>query len=115
MGVYKMHKLSIRNLFSIFLICFSLLQFSCSTTENSKIEYNEYSVAAYVWPSCHHDERFGDILWPEGIGEWEVIKKGNPRFDGHYQPRLPLWGYKMDNDPKVVEKWIDAAVDHGVN
>jgi hypothetical protein len=21
----------------------------------------------------------------------------------------------MDNDPKVVEKWIDAAVDHGVN
>ncbi|HPF51980.1 MAG TPA: glycoside hydrolase family 99-like domain-containing protein, partial [Draconibacterium sp.] len=74
-----------------------------------------YYVAAYVWPSCHHDERFGDMLWPEGIGEWEVIKKGNPRFDGHYQPRHPLWGYEMDDDPKVVEKWIDAAVDHGVN
>jgi hypothetical protein len=55
------------------------------------------------------------MLWPEGIGEWEVIKKGTPRFEGHYQPRLPLWGYEMDNDPKVVEKWIDTAVDHGVN
>jgi hypothetical protein len=55
------------------------------------------------------------MLWPEGIGEWEVIKKGTPRFDGHYQPRLPLWGYEMDNDPRVVEKWIDVAVDHGVN
>ncbi len=76
---------------------------------------NDYYVAAYIWPSCHHDERFGDILWPEGTGEWEVIKKGNPRFDGHYQPRQPLWGYEMDNDPQVMEKWIDAATDHGVN
>ncbi|QGY43490.1 hypothetical protein GM418_07405 [Maribellus comscasis] len=76
---------------------------------------NDYYVAAYVWPSCHHDERFGDMLWPEGTGEWEVIKKGNPRFEGHYQPRLPLWGYEMDNDPQVMEKWIDLAVEHGVN
>ena len=54
-------------------------------------------------------------MWSEGIGEWEVIRKGNPRFDGHYQPRQPLWGYGLDNDPKVVERWIDAAVEHGVN
>lgn len=76
---------------------------------------SDYYVAAYIWPSCHHDERFGDILWPEGTGEWEVIKKGNPRFDGHYQPRQPLWGYEMDNDPQVMERWIDVATDHGVN
>ncbi|HBL78078.1 MAG: hypothetical protein A2W90_13395 [Bacteroidetes bacterium GWF2_42_66] len=76
---------------------------------------NNYVVAAYIWPSCHHDERFGDMLWPEGTGEWEIIKKGNPRFAGHYQPRLPLWGYEMDNDPKVMEKWIEAATSHGVN
>ena len=75
----------------------------------------DYHVAAYVWPSCHHDQRFGDMLWPEGTGEWEVINKGNPRFEGHYQPRQPLWGPEMDNDPKVVEKWIDAAVSHGIN
>jgi len=25
-------------------------------------EKNEYIVAAYIWPSCHHDERFGDML-----------------------------------------------------
>jgi hypothetical protein len=44
-----------------------------------------------------------------------VIRKGNPRFDGHYQPRQPLWGYEPDDDPKVMERWIDAATDHGVN
>ena len=76
---------------------------------------NNYYVAAYVWPSCHHDNRFGDMLWPEGEGEWEVIKKGTPRFDGHYQPRQPLWGYELDNDPEVVERWIDVALDYGVN
>jgi len=74
-----------------------------------------YYVAAYVWPSCHDDPLGRAKLWPEGIGEWEVIKKGTPRFEGHYQPRQPLWGYEPDNDPRVVEKWIDAATDHGVN
>jgi hypothetical protein len=55
------------------------------------------------------------MIWHEGIGEWEIIRKGNKRFDGHYQPRQPLWGYEPDDDPQVVEKWIDAATEHGVN
>ena len=102
---------------SLLILCCTVL-FSCTEKKNAVAENNtdsEYYVAAYIWPSCHHDERFGDMLWPEGIGEWEVINKGNPRFEGHYQPRLPLWGNEMDNDPKVVEKWIDLAVEHGVN
>ncbi len=76
---------------------------------------NGYIVAAYVWPSCHDDSLAHAYLWGDGEGEWEVIKKGNPRFPGHYQPKQPLWGYEMDNDPKVVERWIDTAVRHGVN
>lgn len=112
----KKNKNNISYIVFIFVIT-SIFQISCSQKEKLTIEElnNEYYVAAYIWPSCHHDERFGDMLWPEGTGEWEVIKKGNPRFEGHYQPRLPLWGYEMDNDPKVVEKWIDLAVEHGVN
>ena len=56
----------------------------------------EYRVCAYVWPSCHNDSLAHSWLWPDGEGEWEVIKKGNPRFEGHYQPKRPLWGYEMD-------------------
>lgn len=74
-----------------------------------------YIVAAYVWPSCHDDSLARKYLWGEGTGEWEVIKQGDPRFEGHYQPKQPLWGYEPDNDPAVVERWIDAAVSHGVN
>ncbi len=83
-------------------------------TQRNKIN-NTYNVAAYVWPSCHHDERFGDMLWPDGTGEWEIIQKGTPRFEGHYQPKVPLWGYESDDDPKVMERWIDAATAHGIN
>ncbi len=93
----------------------SFLHFSCAEKNNYERLNEDYYVAAYIWPSCHHDERFGDMLWPGGTGEWEVIKKGTPRFEGHYQPKVPLWGYEMDDDPHVVEKWIDAATDHGVN
>ncbi len=86
-----------------------------SYPQEEKTISNEYYVAAYIWPSCHDDSLGREMLWPEGTGEWEVIKKGNPRFEGHYQPRQPLWGHESDNDPKVVEKWIDVASDHGVN
>lgn len=99
----------------ILIITGFILHYSCTRVDNAAVWDEEYHVAAYIWPSCHHDERFGDMLWPEGIGEWEVIKKGTPRFEGHYQPKVPLWGYEMDDDPEVMEKWIDVAVDHGVN
>ncbi len=91
------------------------VSFTGKKKKDSKKINDDYKVAAYVWPSTHHDERFGDMLWPEGTGEWEIIKKGTPRFEGHYQPKMPLWGYEMDDDPEVMEKWIDAATDHGVD
>ena len=76
---------------------------------------DDYIVCAYVWPSCHDDSLAREWLWPEGEGEWEVIKKGNPRFEGHYQPKQPLWGYGHDDDPAEVERWIQLALKYGVN
>lgn len=98
-------------------LCMCLLLCGCLNMQAEKKGDNitnskgipEYYVAAYIWPSCHDDPMGREVLWPEGTGEWEIIKKGNPRFEGHYQPKVPLWGYELDNDPKVMEKWIDAA------
>ena len=101
---------------TFFAFAFALLSCNSPKEKNTgESAEDNYYVAAYVWPSCHHDERFGDMLWPEGTGEWEIIKKGTPRFEGHYQPKVPLWGYELDDDPQVMEKWIDSATDHGVN
>ncbi|MGO1671177.1 MAG: glycosyltransferase WbsX family protein [Sphingobacterium sp.] len=95
---------------AILLTGLLVLSYCCQAQTDS-----DYDVAAYIWPSCHDDPMARDVLWSEGTGEWEVIKKGTPRFPGHYQPKVPLWGYELDNDPQVMEKWIDAATDHGVN
>ena len=88
---------------------------SSSQNENSSNGNNDYYVAAYIWPSCHDEEMSREKLWSEGIGEWEMIQKGNSRFEGHYQPRVPLWGYKMDDDPVAWKQKINAATAHGVN
>jgi len=74
----------------------------------------QYDIAAYVWPSYHPDDR-AKIFWPEGIGEWQTVMKNKPKFEGHEQPRYPLWGYINEADPYVAEMEINAAADHGVN
>lgn len=96
----------------VYLIAASFLLVACSS--HHRVRETEYHVCAYVWPSCH-DDSLGRTNWEKGEGEWEVIRQGTPRYEGHYQPKRPLWGYEMDNDPKVVEKWIDTALSHGIN
>ena len=96
--------------------CISLWLCAISCTKQVHNEKSpEYYVAAFIWPSCHNDSLAQVHLWGDGEGEWEVIKKGTPRYDGHYQSKQPLWGYEHDDDPKVVERWIDTALAHGVN
>ena len=101
-----------RNNLLIFAVMAATLGVACS--RSPKPTDFDYHVCAFIWPSCH-DDSLGRTVWEKGIGEWEVIQQGDPRFEGHYQPKLPLWGYEMDNDPVVVEKWINTALAYGVN
>lgn len=73
-----------------------------------------YDIAAYYWPAYHDEPRWRRFM-PEGEGEWQTIRKAAPKFDGHWQPRVPAWGYLDESDPRVMERKIDAAADHGVN
>jgi hypothetical protein len=102
---------------ALFLLAGCLVLAGCKSKQplESSVSDAQYTVAAYVWPSCHDEERSREVFWGEGIGEWEIIQRNTPRFEGHYQPRLPLWGYEMDDDPVAVAKKIEAATDHGVN
>lgn len=54
----------------------------------------DYRVCAFIWPSCHDDSLAHELLWPEGIGEWEIINAATPHFEGHQQPKHPLWGVR---------------------
>ncbi|ETZ23906.1 glycoside hydrolase family 99-like domain-containing protein [Pedobacter sp. V48] len=74
----------------------------------------DYDVAAFYWPAYHYEPRAA-FLFPEKKGEWEIIYKAQPKEKGHAQPKVPLWGYLDEANPKDMDKKITAAVDHGVN
>lgn len=71
-------------------------------------------VMAWYFPNWHPDPR-NDAWHGKGWTEWEVAKCARPRFPGHEQPRVPLWGYEDESDPAVMEKKIDAALRHGID
>ena len=72
------------------------------------------TVMAYYFPNWHVDPR-NEMWHGPGWTEWEVLKYSRPRFEGHKQPKKPLWGYLDESDPEVMAKKIDTAVDHGVD
>ena len=71
-------------------------------------------ILAYYFPNWHVDP-MNEKWHGKGWTEWNVTKCALPRFPGHKQPKKPLWGYEDEADPAVMEKYIETAVDHGIN
>ena len=65
-------------------------------------------VAAYYFGDYHQDKRNFQEHGP-GWTEWNLVKSASPRFPGHHQPRVPLWGYGDESNPGVFERKIAAA------
>jgi hypothetical protein len=79
-----------------------------------KARTDRIQVAAYYFPNYHPDPR--NAKWHgEGWTEWELVRMATPRFPGHAQPKVPLWGYQDEADPAVMARKIDAASDHGID
>lgn len=73
-----------------------------------------FQVGAYYFPNYHVDPR-NEKRYGKNWTEWELVKRAEPRFPGHRQPRIPAWGYTDEANPKVMEQKIDAAADHGLD
>lgn len=74
----------------------------------------EYTIACYYFPNYHLDPRNEAVHGP-GWTEWELVKRAEPRFEEHRQPRVPVWGYEDESDPAVMAKKIAAAAGHGID
>ena len=71
-------------------------------------------IVAYYFPNFHRDERneaHHGVNWTE----WNLMKCAHPRFPGHNQPKIPLWGYEDEADPKVMAKKIATAQKYKVD
>ncbi len=72
-------------------------------------------VGAYYFPNYHRGDPRNAAWHGAGWSEWELVKRAEPRFPGHDQPRVPLWGYEDESDPAVMARKIDAAADAGLD
>ncbi len=98
--------------FLLILFSGSLVINGCNAqavTQPSEISVNtmdgDVQVAAYYFPN-----------WgPVNESEWSRLKTAKPQFEGHQQPKVPLWGYENENLPTVMAGKIDAAASHGID
>ena len=75
---------------------------------------SDYNIGVYYFPNYHVDPR-NEKVHGEGWTEWQLVKHATPRFPGHVQPKVPLWGHDDEADPKAMERRIAAAADHGID
>ena len=68
----------------------------------------------YYFPNWHRDP-WNEKWHGTGWTEWECTKNAVPRFPGHFQPKIPLWGCQDESDPAEMEKKLAAAKSHGVD
>jgi hypothetical protein len=71
-------------------------------------------VAVYYFPNYHIDPR-NEAWHGKGWTEWDLVKGATPRFPGHQQPKVPMWGYLDESKPETAQLQIDAAADHGID
>lgn len=70
-------------------------------------------VGVYYFPGYHADERIS--RWHgQHWTEWALAKDARPRFEGHAQPKVPLWGYEDESTPAAMQKRARLAAEHGI-
>ncbi len=80
----------------------------------TKPQPQAYKIGAYYFPNFHVDPR-NELVHGRNWTEWEIVKRGEPKFAGHQQPKRPLWGMEDESLPSVFEKKIAAAHSAGLN
>jgi hypothetical protein len=84
-----------------------------SLTADRLSDAQPYEIAAYYLGNYHVDPR-NEQAHGDGWTEWRIIQNAKPRFPGHSQPKVPLWGYEDDARPVVFEKKISTASTAGL-
>jgi hypothetical protein len=62
-----------------------------TSSSSSSVPYANITVAAYIYdPWTPEPVVFGEH--GDNFTEWDLVRLALPRFPGHLQPKVPLWG-----------------------
>lgn len=87
----------------------------CAAEREPATSTSRPQIGVYYFANYHPgDARNAKAKGPDW-SEWDLVKNARPRFPGHDQPNVPLWGYADESDPKVMARKVDAAADNGVD
>ncbi|MFA5676554.1 MAG: glycoside hydrolase family 99-like domain-containing protein [Christensenellales bacterium] len=90
----------------------------CASVDNASAQKapKHYDVCAIVWPAYHPAPRWKELgIFDHNNGEWQNVYEAKPKYPGHNQPKVPLWGYEHEDNPIAVARKIDAALAAGIN
>jgi hypothetical protein len=106
-------------LLPLLIIFVSFLLVNPTANAKEKSDKNKsITVACYYFPNYHTRDKNDPRISSQHLenwSEWELVKSARSRFEGHMQPKVPLWGYTDEKDPKVMASKIKAATSYGIN
>jgi len=84
-------------------------------TPDTPLTRTKAKAVAFYLPQFHTFEE-NDAWWGDGFTEWRNVARGTPRFQGHYQPRIPrdLGFYDLTN-PATLKAQAALARSAGIN
>lgn len=80
-----------------------------------KGKFDEYYTNMWYFPNSGAHRETTNNYRPFEETEWGVTYKTEPRFEGHHQPNVPVWGYTNCSDPAVMSKEIEVMAEYGVD
>ena len=76
---------------------------------------NKTKIIAIYYPQFHEIEE-NNIAWGKGFTDWINVKKAEPLYKGHYQPKLPFNNNFYDlSKPKEIVEQVKLAKENKID